>query len=208
MNLGVLGGTFDPPHVGHLRLADVAIEHLGLDKLLFVPAGDPWRKEGQPLTPGEHRLEMTVLAVDSLPRMDVSTLELDRPGPSYTVDTLAELLARYGQDTELYFVLGQDALFDMPNWKDPHRIIALARLAVALRSPGRDLELTELEKAIPGVSKRIAVLPMSFVDVSATAVREWARQGVSLGGLVPPAVEAYIKERGLYSIKAKSGSGG
>ena len=199
MKLGVLGGTFDPPHVGHLRLAEVAIERLGLDKLLFVPAGDPWRKAGQPLTPAEHRLEMTVLAVDSLPRMDVSTLELDRPGPSYTVDTLAELLARYGADTELYFVLGQDALLDMPNWKEPHRIIALAWLAVALRSPGRDLELTDLEKAIPGISRRLIVLPMSFVDVSATAVREWARKGVSLDGLVPPAVEAYIKEHALYS---------
>ncbi len=199
MKLGVLGGTFDPPHVGHLRLAEVAIEHLGLDKLLFVPAGDPWRKEGQPLTAAEHRLDMTVLAVDSLPRMDVSTLELDRPGPSYTVDTLAEVLARYGEETELYFVLGQDALLDMPNWKEPHRIVALAWLAVALRSPGRDLELTALEKAIPGISRRLIVLPMSFVDVSATAVREWARKGASLDGLVPPLVEAYIKQHDLYS---------
>ena len=84
MKLGVLGGTFDPPHVGHVRLAEVAIEHLALDKLLFVPAGEPWRKAGQPISAAEHRLEMTWLAVDSLPRMDVSTLELDRPGPSYT----------------------------------------------------------------------------------------------------------------------------
>ena len=199
MKLGVLGGTFDPPHAGHLRLAEVAIEHLALDKLLFVPAGEPWRKAGRPLTPAEQRLEMTVLAVDSLPRMDVSTLELDRPGPSYTVDTLAALLARYGVDTELFLVLGQDALLDMPNWKEPHRIVALAWLAAALRSPGRDLDLTELERAIPGITKRLIVLPMSFVDVSATAVREWARQGVSLDGLVPPAVEAYIKEHALYS---------
>jgi nicotinate-nucleotide adenylyltransferase len=199
MKLGVLGGTFDPPHVGHLRLAEVAIEHLALDKLLFVPAGDPWRKAGRPLTPAEHRLEMTVLAVDSLPRMDVSTLELDRPGPSYSVDTLGELLARYGPETELFFVMGQDALLDLPNWKEPHRIVALAWLAVALRSPGRDLDLTGLEKAIPGISGRLIVLPMSFVDVSATAVREWARKGVSLDGLVPPPVEAYIKAHRLYS---------
>ncbi len=201
MKLGVLGGTFDPPHVGHLRLAEVAIEYLGLDKLLFVPAGDPWRKEGHPMSPAEDRLEMTRLAVDSLPRMDVSSLEVDRPGPSYTVDTLADLLARYGENTELYFLLGQDALLDMPNWKEPHRIAALAWLAVALRSPGRDLELTELEKAIPGIARRIVVLPMSFVDVSATAVREWAGQGVSLDGLVPPAVDAYIKEHKLYSAE-------
>jgi nicotinate-nucleotide adenylyltransferase len=191
MKLGILGGTFDPPHVGHVGLAEVALEHLGLDKLLFVPAGDPWRKAGQPLSPAEQRVEMTWLAVDSLPRMDVSTLELNRTGPSYTVDTLGELLALYGPDTELFFVLGEDALLDMPNWKEPHRVVALAWLAVALRSPGRELDLTELEAAIPGISRRLLVLPMSFVDVSATAIREWARRGVSLDGLVPPPVEAY-----------------
>ncbi|HUS81925.1 MAG TPA: nicotinate-nucleotide adenylyltransferase [Dehalococcoidia bacterium] len=199
MKLGVLGGTFDPPHVGHVSLAEVAIQHLGLDKLLFVPAGDPWRKADQEITAGEHRLEMTRLAVDSLPRMDVSTLELDRPGPSYTVDTLGELLARYGPDTELYFVMGQDALLDMPNWKEPHRIVALAWLAVALRSPGRDFDFTDLEAAIPGISRRLVILPMSFVDVSGTAIREWARQGGSLDGLVPPGVESYIKNHALYT---------
>lgn len=98
MKLGVLGGTFDPPHVGHLRLAEVALEHLGLEKLLFVPAGDPWRKAGEAISAPEHRLAMTRLAVDSLPRCEVSTLELERPGPSYSVDTLGELLARYGPE--------------------------------------------------------------------------------------------------------------
>ena len=204
MKLGVLGGTFDPPHVAHVRLAEVAIEHLALDKLLFVPAGEPWRKAGQPLSDAEHRLEMTCLAVDSLPRMEVSTLEMDRPGPSYTVDTLGELLARYGPETELFFVMGQDALLDMPNWKEPHRIVALAWLAVALRSPGRDFDFTDPEQAIPGISRRLVILPMSFVDVSGTAIREWARKGVSLDGLVPPAVEAYIKEHSLYCRSALS----
>ena len=199
MKLGVLGGTFDPPHVGHLELAEVAIEHLGLDRLLFVPAGDPWRKAGQPLSAPEHRLAMTRLAVDSLPRVEVSTLEMERPGPSYSVDTLGDLLARYGLETELYLVLGQDALLDLPNWKEPHRIVALAWPAVALRSPGRDLDLTELEAAVPGTSRRLVILPMSFVDVSGTAIREWARKGVSLDGLVPLAVEAYIKEHALYT---------
>ena len=199
MKLGVLGGTFDPPHVAHVRLAGVAIEHLGLDKLLFVPAGEPWRKAGQPLSDAEHRLEMTCLAVDSLPRMDVSTLELDRPGPSYTVDTLGELLARYGPETELYLILGQDALLDLPNWKEPHRIVALAWLAVALRSPGRDFDFTDLEQAIPGISRRLVILPMSFVDVSGTAIREWARKAADLRDLVPLAVEAYIKEHALYT---------
>ncbi len=199
MKLGVLGGTFDPPHVGHVRLAEVALEYLRLDKLLLVPAGEPWRKAGRPISPPERRLAMTRLVADSLPACEVSTLELERPGPSYSVDTLGEVLALYGPETELFVVLGEDALRDMPNWKEPHRIVALAWLAVALRSPGRELEVTELEKAIPGISRRLVVLPMSFVDVSGTAIREWARKGVSLDGLVPPAVEAYIKEKRLYS---------
>jgi nicotinate-nucleotide adenylyltransferase len=95
--------------------------------------------------------------------------------------------------------MGQDALLDLPNWKEPHRIVALAWLAVALRSPGRDFDMTELEAAIPGISRRLVILPMSFVDVSGTAIREWARKGADLKGLVPPHVESYIKAHALYS---------
>lgn len=198
MKLGVLGGTFDPPHVGHLTLGEVALSHLSLDKVLFIPAGEPWRKEGQEISAAEDRLAMTRLAVEGEPRFEASAIEMERPGPSYIVDTLGDLLARYGPETELYVILGQDALLDLPNWKDPRRIVALARLAVALRSPGRDLDVTDLEAAVPGISRRLIVLPMAYVDVSATALREWARKGVELGELAPAAVKAYIRERGLY----------
>ncbi len=198
MKIGVLGGTFDPPHVGHLTLGEVAQAHLSLDKVLFVPAGEPWRKAGHEMSPAADRLTMTRLAIDGKPGFEASAIEIERPGPSYTVDTLGELLARYGPETELYLILGQDALLDLPNWKEPQRIIALACLAVALRSPGRDLDVTDLERAIPGVSRCLSVLPMSYVDVSATALREWARKGADLRDLVPPAVEAYIKEHSLY----------
>ena len=199
MKLGILGGTFDPPHVGHLTLAEAALGYLSLDRVLFVPAGEPWRKTDREITPSEHRLAMVRLAIEGCPQYEVSTLEVDRPGPSYTVDTLGDLLARHGPEAELYLILGEDALLDLPNWREPQRIIALAWLAVALRSPGRDLEVTELEKAIPGISRRLTVLPMSYVDVSGTALREWLRKGVDLKGLVPPSVEAYIKEHRLYS---------
>jgi nicotinate-nucleotide adenylyltransferase len=199
MKLGVLGGTFDPPHVGHLRLGEAALSHLALDRVLFIPAGEPWRKEGQEISAAEDRLAMTRLAVAGEPRFEASAIEIERPGPSYIVDTLGELLARYGPETELYVVLGQDALLDLPNWKEPERIVALAPLAVALRSPGRDLDVTDLEAAVPGISRRLIVLPMSYVDVSATALREWARKGVDLGELVPAAVQAYIREHGLYT---------
>ena len=199
VKLGVLGGTFDPPHAGHLTLAEVALSHLALDKVLFIPAGEPWRKEDQEISPAEDRLAMTRLAVAGNPRFEASAVEIERPGPSYTVDTLGDLLARYGPEMELYVILGQDALLDLPNWKEPRRIVALAWLAVALRSPGRDLDVTDLESAVPGISRRFIVLPMSYVDVSATALREWARKGASLRDLVPPSVEAYIKEHGLYT---------
>jgi nicotinate-nucleotide adenylyltransferase len=199
MKLGVLGGTFDPPHVGHLRLGEAALSHLALDRVLFIPAGEPWRKEGQEISAAEDRLAMTRLAVAGEPRFEASAIEIERPGPSYIVDTLGELLARYGPETELYVILGQDALLDLPNWKEPGRIVALAPLAVALRSPGRDLDVTDLEAAVPGISRRLIVLPMSYVDVSATALREWARKGVDLGELVPAAVQGYIREHGLYT---------
>jgi nicotinate-nucleotide adenylyltransferase len=199
VKLGVLGGTFDPPHVGHLALGETAVSHLGLDKVMLVPAGNPWRKSGREISPAEHRLAMLRLAVEGRPEFEVCTLEIERPGPSYTVDTLAELLGRHGPNTELYLIIGEDALMDLPNWKEPQRLVALARLAVALRSPGQDLDVTDLEDSIPGLSRRLIVLPMSFVDVSATALREWARKGVELRDLVPAAVQAYITEHGLYS---------
>ena len=203
MKLGILGGTFDPPHVGHLRLAEAALDYLSLDRVLFVPAGEPWRKTGREITPSEQRLAMVRLAIEGCPQYEVSTLEVDRPGPSYTVDTLGDLLARHGPEAELYLILGEDALLDLPNWREPQRIIALAWLAVALRSPGRDLEVTELEEAIPGISRRLRVLPMSYVDVSGTALREWLCKGVDLKGLVPPPVEAYIKAHRLYSDESR-----
>jgi nicotinate-nucleotide adenylyltransferase len=199
LKLGVLGGTFDPPHVGHLALALAATDHLSLEKVLWIPAGQPWRKEGREITAAEHRLAMTELAIEGVEGFEVSDIEVLRPGPSYIVDTLAELLGRYGPDTELYLILGQDALLDMPAWKEPERIVALAWLVVALRSPAQDLDVTEVEKAVPGVSRRIIVVPMSFIDVSATAIRAWAKKGASLEGLVPPPVESYIKSHALYT---------
>jgi nicotinate-nucleotide adenylyltransferase len=198
LRLGVLGGTFDPPHVGHLTLGQVAVDYLSLDKLLFIPAGQPWRKETREITAAGHRLTMIRLAIEGMDKFEASDIEVLRPGPSYIVDTLGELLGRYGPDTELYLIVGEDALLDMPSWEEPQRIIALAWLAVALRSPQRELDLTDVEAAIPGISRRVIVLPMSFIDVSATAIRAWAKKGASLEGLVPPAVEAYIKAHALY----------
>jgi nicotinate-nucleotide adenylyltransferase len=198
MNLGVLGGTFDPPHIGHLMLAEEARLALSLGRVLFVPAGDPWRKVGRELSPPEHRLAMVRLAVGADPNYAVSTLEIEREGPSYTVETLTALHEQLPADSELFFIVGQDSLADLPNWRQPQRIISLARLAVAARAAWESAQADALEKEVPGISQRLVWLNMPRIDISSTAVRQRVRQGQSIRYWVPPPVEEYIRQHGLY----------
>jgi nicotinate-nucleotide adenylyltransferase len=198
MNLGVLGGTFDPPHIGHLMLAEEARLALSLGRVLFVPAGDPWRKVGRELSPPEHRLAMVRLAVGADPNYAVSTLEIEREGPSYTVETLTALHEQLPADSELFFIVGQDSLADLPNWRQPQRIISLARLAVAARAAWESAQADALEKEVPGISQRLVWLDMPRIDISSTAVRQRVRQGQSIRSWVPPPVEEYIRQHGLY----------
>lgn len=143
MRVGVLGGTFDPPHLGHLILGEEARQALGLAEVLFVPAGEPWRKAGRELSPREHRLAMVKVAVADNPAFAVSTAEIERPGPSYTAQTLAELAQQFDPGTEIFFIMGADALADFPNWHEPLHILELARLAVAQRPELEDVVLGE-----------------------------------------------------------------
>lgn len=196
--LGVLGGTFDPIHLGHLILAQEAMLHLGLDRVLLVPVGDPWRKTDRIITPAAHRLAMVRLAAAQDPRLQVSTLEIDRPGPSYTADTLAQLRQERGMATVMFFIMGGDALLDFPNWHEPERIIALANLAVALRPGWPALTTSEMEKLVPGLSARVVFVPMPTIDISASALRQRARRGLPLRYLVLPTVEEYILQHRLY----------
>src|SRR5262249_48143251 len=136
MRVGVFGGTFDPPHLAHLILAEEARDQLALDRLLLVPAAQPWRKADRAVTPAAQRLAMLRLAVASDPYFDVSTVEIDRGGPTYTVETLAALRGELAPADELVFILGEDALLDMPRWHDPAGILRFATLGVA-RRPGR-----------------------------------------------------------------------
>jgi nicotinate-nucleotide adenylyltransferase len=198
MNLGVLGGTFDPPHIGHLILAEEARLALALGQVLFVPAGDPWRKAGRKLSPRQDRLAMVRLAVGDDPHFAVSTVETDKEGPSYTAETLAALRQQVGADSELFFIVGQDSLADLPNWRQPQRIIALARLAVATRTAWQSAQADALEKEVPGISQRLVWLDMPRIDISSTAVRQRVRQGLSIRYWVPAAVEEYIRQHGLY----------
>lgn len=198
MRLGVLGGTFDPPHVGHLLLAEEARLALGLGQVLFTPAGGPWRKAGQELSPREDRLAMVRLAVADNPHFAVSALEIEREGPSYTAETLAALHEQLPDDSEIFFILGQDSVADLPNWRQPQRIISLARLAVAARTAWEPAEASALEKEVPGISQRLVWLDMPRIDISSTAIRDRVRRGLSIRCWVPPAVEEYIRQHGLY----------
>ena len=197
MRVGVLGCTFDPVHRGHLALAGAARDELGLDEVLFVPAGQPWRKVGRIVAPAEHRLAMLRLALAGQSAFRVEALELERPGPSYTADTL-EALAEAGPGDELFFIVGEDALADLPNWVRPERILELAILAVARRADVTPSALAEAEAKLAGLTERAVWLKMPLVPVSATEIRERVRRGEPVEGLVPPPVEAYIREHGLY----------
>ena len=201
MRVGVLGGTFDPPHLGHLILAEEALQALGLSQVLFVPAGEPWRKAGRELSPRDHRLAMVRLAVGDNPHLAVSAAEVERPGPSYTAETLADLRKQFGPETELFFIMGADSLTDFPHWHQPHRILGLARLAVAQRAPLGDEGFQEgiPEELAEALRERVGWLPMPFVAISASAVRERVRQGLSIRYWVPQAVEEYIHGHRLYA---------
>ena len=192
MRIGVLGGTFDPPHIGHLILAEYAKEQLSLDKILFIPAGDPWRKADRDVTPATHRLAMTLLAVQGNRSFEVDDCEVRREGATYTVETLQFLRTRLQKDDELIFIVGQDALADTPTWREPQGIAAVAQIAVAPRTE------VELPADLPFDRKSLLIVDMPPIDVSSTNLRERARRGLSLRYQVPAAVETYIHDNHLY----------
>ena len=198
MKLGVLGGTFDPVHRGHLMMAEEARKRLDLARVLLVPAGRPMSKPGRRVTAARHRLAMLRLAAAGLPWLEVSAMEIERPGPSYTVDTIAALRTQYGPAGEIFFILGWDSLAQLPGWHEPARLVRLCRL-VAVPRPGQVRpDLGALERAIPGVSERVVFLDRPCVDISASAIREAVGRGDPVEHLVPEKVAAYIREHKLY----------
>ncbi len=198
MKIGVLGGTFDPVHLGHLEIVKEARRTLNLSEVILVPAGQPPFKPNRLITPSEQRLKMLHLAVANTPDLQVTTIEIERPGPSYTADTLAEFKGRYGGEDELFFILGWDSLEQLPDWYQPSRIIELCRL-VAVPRPGRSRpSLEELEARVPGISRRLVFLEKPEIDISSSKIRELAAQGETIEHLVPGPVAAYIREHKLY----------
>jgi nicotinate-nucleotide adenylyltransferase len=190
VRIGVYGGTFDPPHVGHLLLAADACDALELDRLIFVPAGaQPFKVETPPVASGRDRLEMVRIAASDDAHYAVDDAEINRKGLSYTVDTLEQLAGRY-RGAELFLLLGQDALAGFAGWRDPERIRALATLAVMARSGGDESRPSSVEGVVSVSTRR--------VDVSSTEIRERLRVGKSIKGFVPEGVERFIEARGLY----------
>jgi len=192
----MLGGTFDPPHNAHLALAEAARATLHLDRVVFVPAGDPWRKRDRNVTPAAARLEMVRAATAHLPWAHVSTVEVDRVGPSYTAETLTALVQ---PDEDWWFILGADALADMPQWSEPHRILQLARLAVARRPDSTGPMFTsEVRRTLPEVEARTDFIQMPQLDISATQIRRRLAAGEPTDDLLPHPVRNVIDRLALY----------
>ena len=199
MRLGILGGTFDPVHLGHLIIAEEALSRLALDRVLLIPAGQPWLKADQALSGAEHRLKMVELGIASNPRLEVSRIEVDRAGPTYTVDTLEQLKRGLGEDAQLYFILGLDALEQFHRWERPEKIIELCELAIASR-PGfqNSRILDEQLGRYTELGSRVNFLTAPVMDISGSNIRRLAGEGRSIKYRVPEAVERYIKQEGLY----------
>lgn len=194
---GVLGGTFDPVHLGHLLAAQQVLEHLELERVYFAPAARPPHKLERQATAVEHRLRMLELAVEGNPDFAISRVDLDRPGPHYSADTVEILQREWGPEAQLWFILGADSLGDLSSWHQPERLVRTAWLAVVER-PGYELELHELQHAVPGVIERIHFVPIPEMEISSSDLQERVRQGRSIRYLVPDAVEAYIRHHRLY----------
>ncbi len=199
-SLGILGGTFDPIHHGHLAIAEEVRETLGLERVLLVPAANPPHKPGRPVTSARHRLAMVELAVAGNAAFAVSRLELDRGGASYTVDTLLALRADRGGDaSDPWLILSAEALAGFPTWREPDRILELSRLAVVPRAGHELLDGGWVAGHLPGREDRIRFLPGPLLPISGSVVRRRAAVGRSVRYLVPDAVARYIADHRLYT---------
>jgi nicotinate-nucleotide adenylyltransferase len=193
-----MGGTFDPVHNGHLTIAEEARAKLDLHEIIFVPAGQPWLKSDSIISPAIDRLEMVRLAIEPYPYFRLSNIEVERAGPSYTVDTMEQLKTELGENTRLFFLMGWDCLAQLPQWHQIIRLIELCTLVAMPRPgyPGPDLK--NLDKAIPGLSAKIVMLDSPRIDISATVIRECVAGGLSISSFVPLKVAAYIRQKRLY----------
>ncbi|MBX3444044.1 MAG: nicotinate-nucleotide adenylyltransferase [Planctomyces sp.] len=204
MRIGIYGGTFDPVHVGHLLLAEQCREACRLDEVWFVPTGSPPHKQGVEIASGKARREMLELAIAGLPQFRVSTLELDRPGPHYTVETLSNL-RRSRPDDELFLLMGGDSVAEFSTWREPERINELATIVAVNRGRG-GLDLEPLRRALgTDATRGVRLVTMPGIAISASDLRRRVGEGRSIRFQTPRSVEQYILQHGLYRDAGASG---
>lgn len=195
--LGIMGGTFDPIHFGHLVTAEEALVQFNLDRVVFMPTGTPVAKTHEGVTSAEHRYLMAVLATASNPDFEVSRLEVDRPGPTYTVDTLESLYAKYGSTAELYFITGADAVWEILTWREPERLAEMCTFIAATR-PRYDLDGARRMHEEAAAKVRLEFIEVPALAISSTDIRRRVAERRPIRYLLPEAVADYVEKNGLY----------
>ena len=198
LKIGILGGTFDPIHLGHLAIAEEALNRLDLDRVILIPAGRPWLKSGHQVSSPAHRLAMVRLAIQNRPGLEVSTIEVDRPGPTYTVDTLVELRRELGSGVELYLILGMDSVRELRRWRDPELLFGMCTVVAVSRPDSVDVSSAEIERSFITARGRTRTIRGPMLNISATDIRMRVAEGRSISNCVPPSVQRYIRQHGLY----------
>jgi nicotinate-nucleotide adenylyltransferase len=196
--IGVFGGTFDPIHIGHLAAVQDAADILGLDRVLFVPNRQPPHKEGSLVSPTHDRVAMVQLSVEGNAVFELSAVELERPGPSYTLDTMRDLRGRLGPQTHLVFLSGCDALANLHSWHEPETLLDEFQVVIMDRPTGHEVSWPAIEQYFPDIRRQVEVVHVVQLEISAEEIRRRVRTGRSIKYYVVPAVEAYIHEHGLY----------
>jgi nicotinate-nucleotide adenylyltransferase len=195
--IGIFGGTFDPPHIGHLTLSAETRAQLGLDRLLWVLTPNPPHKQGQPITKLDHRLAMVELAISDNHQFELSTVEIDRPGPHYALDTV-NIISEQNPSAELVYLMGGDSLRDLPAWYRPTDLVAALRFVSVMRRPGDSIDLPALEIIIPGLAAKVRYVDAPLLDISAHEIRQRIVDGRPFRYFLPPAVYDYIVKHNLY----------
>ncbi len=201
MKIAVLGGTFDPIHLGHLAIAEEVRRLLALNEVIFMPAGCPYFKASAPISPATDRVKMLELATAGHSAYIISRLEVERLGPSYAVDSMMQIKKQLNPADELFFIMGWDSIMTLHLWHEVDRLISLCRIVAVPRPGYPQPNLTTLDSDLPGIAERTIVMERPLIDISATLIREKVYQCQSIDGLVPPAVADYIQGKGLYRGK-------
>lgn len=199
--IGIFGGTFDPPHLGHLILADEALHQLNLDRLLWVLTPDPPHKQGQAISPSPVRLRLVRLAVGDNPRFEISPVDLERPGPHYALDTVRILRAQ-NPNAALTYIIGGDSLHDIPTWHCPAELVAAIDGLGVMRRPGDAVDLRQIERQVPGISARIEWIEAPLLEISSSQIRQRAASGSNFRYYLPQPVYREIIRKGYYATAA------